>query len=305
MAEPLVFTDTLAHWKLLTRPRASDLADTRNQLHWAAQIVSALGVSLAEPREDYAHTSLEWSVPRQGLLSQVSASSPALRALLCFPDLSIELLREQADGTHETLASISLDGQTVAEVHGALEAAVSEALGRPQTLTRSSHDLPAHRVDPAGEGAAFGGWKEHALAELTRWYENGARALTELRGQDPRASAVRCWPHHFDIATLLELEHERPGDPSSPVTRSVGVGMTPGDASYADAYWYVNFWPAPEPAAELPALAGGGIWHREGWVGAVLTSTALRDPQAENFAAFMRAGIAACEALSRSDRSTP
>lgn len=72
--------------------------------------------------------------------------------------------------------------------------------------------------------------------------------------------------------------------------------MTPGDRSYADAYWYVTPWPSPA-APTLPPLDGGGIWHRDDWVGAVLTSTALREPQAERFTAFMRSALAACEAM--------
>ena len=41
------FSDTIAHWEPLTRPRAKDLEDTRKQLHWAAQLASAVGTTLA------------------------------------------------------------------------------------------------------------------------------------------------------------------------------------------------------------------------------------------------------------------
>ncbi|HVH99117.1 MAG TPA: hypothetical protein VM869_10415 [Enhygromyxa sp.] len=290
------FSDTIAHWQPLTRPRASDLEDTRKQLHWAAQIVSALGTTLVEPRSDHSHTNLEWSQAHRGLLSQTHVGKPELRALLRFPDVTIELLRGEGDN-ERTLLSLPLAGRRFADVFDELERAVGKALGRDDfELRRPEHDLPSHRVDPSGAGEPFGGWQPHALVELTRWFANGDRALRELAAQDPRATPVRCWPHNFDIAILLVLERERTDDPDSDVTRSVGVGMTPGDGSYADAYWYVMPWPhAAEP--ELAKLDGGGIWHREGWVGAVLTSTALREPQAERFAAFMRSALVACEAM--------
>ena len=54
--QTLLFPDTIEHWQPLTRPRASELEDTRKQLHWAAQIVSALGTTLVEPRADDSHT---------------------------------------------------------------------------------------------------------------------------------------------------------------------------------------------------------------------------------------------------------
>ncbi len=293
--QTLLFPDTIARWQPLTRPRASDLRDMRLQLHWAAQLVAALGTTLLEPCADHAQTNLEWSQAHGGLLGRPVGEAGRLRALLRFADFTVELLRDEGDG-ERTLKAWPLAGRRFAEVFAELEAAVGEALGRELRLCRPAHALPEHRVDPAGAGAPFGGGKDFALVELTRWFTNGDRALRELASQDPRATSVRCWPHHFDIATLLVLEREDPGDPSSEVTRSVGVGMTPGDGSYADAYWYVTPWPYPANPT-LTKLDGGGIWHQDGWIGAVLTSTALREPQAERFTAFLRSALAACEAM--------
>src|SRR5690606_3662792 len=199
------FSDTIARWQPLTRPRASDLEDTRKQLHWAAQIVSALGTTLATPRADDSHTNLEWSQAHQGLLSHARIARPELRTLLRFPDVSIELLRGEGD-SERTLLSIPLAGRRFAEVLAQLQAAVGKALGRDLELRRPRHELPRHRVDPGGAGEPFGNWQPHALVELTRWFANGDRALRELAAADPRATPVRCWPHHFDIATLLVIE---------------------------------------------------------------------------------------------------
>ena len=135
-----------------------------------------------------------------------------------------------------------------------------------------------------------------AFAELERWYANAARVLRELREVEG-GSPVRCWPHHFDIATLIPLS----GDSDPETARSIGVGMTPGDEYYAEPYWYVTPWPYPaEPS--LQPLAGGGSWHTEKWLGAVLPGSRLvgGDPstgQAQRLAGFLDSALRACRAM--------
>ena len=140
------------------------------------------------------------------------------------------------------------------------------ALGTQGALPRRTEEMPDH---PVASGAAFDA-DPAALAELARWYGNAALALQEVREGHAGAGAVRVWPHHFDIATLIALDTD--ADPER--ARSIGVGMTPGDASYPQPYYYVLPWPTPA-SDELPLLEGGGRWQREGWVGAVLTGEDL------------------------------
>ena len=49
--------------------------------------------------------------------------------------------------------------------------------------------------------------------------------------------------------------------------------MSPGDASYAEPYFYVTVWPYPEKE-KLTDLAVGK-WHTEGFVAPVLTASDL------------------------------
>jgi len=42
------------------------------------------------------------------------------------------------------------------------------------------------------------------------------------------------------------------------------VGLSPGDGSFDQPYFYALPWPAPADR-ELPRLDGGGTWQREGW----------------------------------------
>jgi hypothetical protein len=83
--------------------------------------------------------------------------------------------------------------------------------------------------------------------------------------------------------------------------RTIGVGMSPGDAGYRQPYFYVL--PSPAPAGSLPALKGGGTWNRKGWTGAVLTASKLAaantpEGQVETLADFLKHAVEACrEAL--------
>src|SRR5512146_2804840 len=152
MVEPIAFTQTIANWHRLTRPRASELEDTRKQLHWAAQLVSAVGTSLCPARSDDSHTNLEWSNAHNGLLGRTSPTAPHLRAVLQFPRLTVELLRDQGGGNEKAVLSLPLANMTFSQAFARLEAAVAEQLGRSDFhLQRPKHHLPAHRVDPDGE----------------------------------------------------------------------------------------------------------------------------------------------------------
>ncbi len=109
---------------------------------------------------------------------------------------------------------------------------------------------------PAAEGRAFDRENDaEALPELAlaRYYGNVDRILRE----------VRCWPHHFDIGTVVDLKSTAEGC-------SIGLGLSPGDESYDQPYFYVNPYPNPDLSA-LPPLLAGDHWHTQGWMGVVAT----------------------------------
>ncbi|MBD3873434.1 MAG: hypothetical protein IFK91_11040, partial [Acidobacteria bacterium] len=106
---------------------------------------------------------------------------------------------------------------------------------------------------------------------LARWFANGNLVLRELTSSDRGWAEVRCWPHHFDLGTVISLESS--GDASS--GRSIGVGLSPGDTSYSEPYLYVNPYGLTDQPANQPPLESGAHWHTDGWFGAVLTATAI------------------------------
>jgi hypothetical protein len=154
--------------------------------------------------------------------------------------------------------------------------------------------MPAH---PAARGAPFAATDPAALAEIARWFADADRVFRAFASADAGASAVRCWPHHFDIATLVSVGAAGTDRASA---RSIGVGLSPGDGSYAEPYFYVTPWPYPPVNATLPHLAGGGRWHSLGWTGAVLTGTNLvasGPAQRARTLEFVAAATSACRLL--------
>ena len=107
---------------------------------------------------------------------------------------------------------------------------------------------------------------------------------------------MRCWPHHFDVASLITLDAGADAEEA----RTIGVGFSPGDGSYDQPYFYVTPWPYPE-ADDLPSLAGGAHWHTEGWIGAVLTAERVisvpADGQRRAIGQALEGGVAACRML--------
>ncbi|MBZ0266855.1 hypothetical protein K8I85_01750 [bacterium] len=269
----------------------TELVEARIALHWAAQLAAVVGNHLVPARPDDSHSNLEWLADHGALAGEWTPSGVRLRSALRVSDLTQLVLDES--GTE--LDSFALRDHTLAQGLDRMNGAVARALGRagasPLAL-REYDGMPSHAV--ASAGGTFDIPARH-LAELARWYASADGKLRALASGRSDASPVRCWPHHFDIATLLTLEG------SGEAAKTIGVGMAPGDGSYAEPYWYVNAWPFPAGAA-LPELDGHGRWHTAGWNGAVLTGSELvaagdGAAQAARLDAFLASAIAASEGI--------
>jgi len=185
-----------------------------------------------------------------------------------------------------------LTGRTDAEARAWLGEQIRLLKLDPAALDAPSPwEMPPH---PLAGGAAY---HTTALApahtELASWFADANRSLERLRAQYvakvPSVSPVRCWPHHFDMATLILLEG---GDPEH--ARSVNAGLSPGDGSYGEPYFYVSPWPYPD-TAKLPPLPAPGHWHTQGFLAALspasrILATAAPEPAAEG---FLEAAVAA------------
>jgi hypothetical protein len=215
------------------------LRDARLQLHYALQGAAAVGRTLLPPCDDDSHTSFVWSTRHEALVQGLVGGR--YRSGLRLRDLTLLVI----DGEDRILDSCSLRGRTLEDAFRFYEERVGVALPRPE-------GLPEHPI--AMEGV-FAPYEEH-LVSLASLYGRAAAILDRLGEKHPMASEVRCWPHHFDIATLIPIG-----------SQTFGVGFLGGDDALDEPYWYV--YATPEPAS-FPNLTIGS-WHSGEWHGAVLT----------------------------------
>jgi hypothetical protein len=200
---------------------------------------------------------MSWDRELQAFVGVPLAGAYPFRPALRPSDLTLQLL----DRSGQALGSLPLAGQTLEEGYSWLSVGLATYMGgAPSALERPEYDLPPH---PVSSGAPFSKGRQRERGALSALYDTASALLTALVERRDDASSVLCWPHHFDIATLLTLER------SSEATKTVGVGMAPMGGGYDSWYWYVTPWPYPD-TANLPHLGSSGAWHTEGWVGAVL-----------------------------------
>ena len=236
------------------------LWDTRLQLHWAAQATAGVGRLLLPKQDDFRHESFSWSAAHGALLQGVVEAPRPFQAGIRLRDMALLLL----DGNSAVIDQLPMNGHTLDEGFAFFAVRAGSLLSRQVMLAAPPEGMPHH---PVADGARFDADPEH-LAELERCFRNAMHVLVAARTREEGAGAVRCWPHHFDVAFLIMLGGR--GEDA----RTVGIGMSPGDEGIREPYYYVTPWPRPDAARPLPPLPLGG-WHAEGWLGAVLTATEI------------------------------
>jgi hypothetical protein len=268
----------MTDWQLAGSLPPAALAPARRELHAAVQLVAAAGRSLLPPRPDDSQTSMSWNdaagfvgepLPGDG----VRVGLEPVKLVLC-----------ALGGELDVLDEFRLDGRTLRDARHWLGGALT---GRVKTRNSiATMEFPDALRAERHVDAPF---VEHGeAAELAKYYADANLLLNRWASAK---NPVRCWPHHFDIAVLLRGPHDG---------QTIGVGMSPGDASYGEPYWYVTPWPYPSVIG-LPALLGGGEWHADKWVGAVLTAsnTGHRDAATQHgqVLAFIESAIVASRAM--------
>jgi hypothetical protein len=271
-------------WQPVRPEESTRLSDVRQQCHHAAQFAAAAGLSFLGPQSEDGHASLEWIPSLAGLFSQVIPAHTLFRIGLSPSDLSLVILTEN----DQPFAHYRLHGHTISDATAWIRSQIA-SLGADSaryTLKRP-YEIPSHDV---AMGDDFDASDRIHFEELTRWFANGAATLISFARPVREASDVRCWPEHFDIATLLQVTPDR----------TIGVGLEPGDNYYDEPYFYINMTPQPTASqARSRPLWGRGSWHTRGWVGAVLPGTKLgaASAQAEQVREFIDSAVSACRGL--------
>jgi hypothetical protein len=284
-------------WHLTGKIKPHELTESRLQVHYAIQFMAATGAALAEPLPDYSHTSLDWNPDLAVFLGAPIRAVTSFRVALNPVTLTSILL----DSKGEALATLPLQQRTLVDGMSWHQGEISKLgadASKIEFLSYPPDDFPDH---PLEHGDVFPGERyadkssQAGRQELTNYYANTHQLLQELIDATEDASPIHIWPHHLDMAILISLAGKKGGEPMT-----IGVGMSPGDKSYDEPYWYVSPYPYPSPE-NLPPLADHGFWHTEHWVGAVLTASKLTQDSAEaqegQVRAFLQSALEASKAL--------
>ncbi len=244
------------------------LNGARLQTHQAVQLVSRTARALLTPEPDDSHSSMQWNDGFGGFLSRnLVQSQPEFRVGLRMNDLAITVVRDREVSDFLLMHGKDddqIEGWIVSRLlhHGLRGASLASQL--PYSLETA----PSLLVKPYDAHST-----ENGRIGLQQWFSLASSVLEEMKDSLSDMSLVPspvvCWPHHYDIATLVALESDGPE-----LARSVGMGMSPGDGSYPHPYFYVNPWPMPSDPSNHPAPSPGH-WHTEGFVSIVLEASAL------------------------------
>lgn len=242
------------NWVKLDQIENERLFQARAQLHQAVQLLTATGISFVSPRPDDSHTAITWNPDSNDLMSQAFGKGDTFRVSLRPLDLSLRVFHGD-----DTPMEMNLNGVTLKQAATDLLFFLEDHGLPAGSFTMERHfELPDY---PSRWETAFDVSDSGAFQSLSSSYSNAFQYIQDIAQSDPRASSILVWPHHFDLATLIDLG----------AGKSIGIGISPGDDSYTAPYYYVNVWPYPsaEQVLELPLKQGQ--WHTAGWTGIVLT----------------------------------
>ncbi len=151
----------------------TQLSDTRKQVHWACQLLSASADAKLTHKDDDSHSNLGWDATTGTLDSWTG-----IRIIV--PSMTLLTLEG---------ASLELGGQTL----DAARQWLSEQL--KINIRLRDYDMPEHAV---ATGQPFRFDPSH-LSELARWFSFGHEVMQPI-------APLRVWPHHFDMGWLIEVD---------------------------------------------------------------------------------------------------
>jgi len=251
-------------WQLLTFPDRSGLSQAREQFHQAIQNVAAVGRSYLPPNDDDENANLEWDFDLQRIVGRWVEADIKFRSSISLKKFEVYLVDEHL----QTISSIALEGSRQTDIMVWLEHELSKLGADFSKLNLAyPYTIPEY---PTAKKEAFHIADMSSASEMSRLYHNTAILLTSLLKNEENGSEIKCWPHHFDIAARLTLLDT--GD--SETSRSINMGMSPGDKYYDEPYFYCSPW--PYPTKNLIDLSGlQAHWHQDEWIGAVLPLSQL------------------------------
>ncbi|MEL6538663.1 MAG: hypothetical protein AAFQ98_24810, partial [Bacteroidota bacterium] len=213
-------------WQIQTPTIASILTEARDEAHQAAQIISCAARSYMPADEGDKCSALMWWHLEKGLVTQTFGTENRSRVALRLQDLTLIFLEVGKRREEFTLINRTQD-EAIEWLKSQLEKAGFDP-------TQYQYSWPYEIPDyPQGRGEKFTMGNRGMFLELAINFANADQYLQQVHAFVRGASRVRIWPHHFDIATLITLKDEQEGK-----TRSINLGMSPGDENIGEPYYY-------------------------------------------------------------------
>lgn len=280
-------------WLRLGEVAPQLLIETRLQTVWASRLLAAVATAHVAPAATGTQTCMEWLGEPELLAGEPATDGRSFRAALRISNLSLVLL----DASARPFEEFALERRTLEDGRAWLEDVIARYRhAKPVPLRVPRLGLQDH---PVAGGRVFDVGAADACVELARWYAGADVVLRELVSVTAGASPVRCWIERLDLRSTIPLH---PGSAARP--EGLLVGMSPGDTSLAEPYWYVVP-PRLRAWASLPALGHGAEWYAKDWAGAVLRARKLLPGSAygqrERLVAFLEEAIS----VGRDLASTP
>lgn len=239
------------NWTHVTVADYRKLRDARLLAHYGAQWLARATRAYGKARPDDSHTSLGFDERLRALVTHPLPDGS--RLALRIPDLTLSIV--------DSNDALPLDGRAEPEVRvwlGAKLAARGYDAGKLDTPLPYGMPFNAVAIGARYSIEELG----EPLNAIATWFANGASMLSTIRDgllqSKLKAPEVRCWPHHFDMDSLIRLG----GD------RAVGAGFCPGDEFCDEPYFYISIYPEPYIPA-LPLLPPVGHWHSYKFIAAL------------------------------------
>ncbi len=244
------------------------LSDARRLAHHLVQPLAGIATAVVEPQSDDSHTTLRWD--DSGALVTQPARSGAV--------YGVDLSRLEVVAWRDVEEREPIQGWRLGRVWDWFRERVDEDIQHRDY----GEPMPPHPVADVGAPLPWPSGAMHSFSDVMKLGFELLRPVAESSGG---WSEVRNWPHHFDIATIcvLDLAADREH------ARSINVGLSPGDGSHDEPYFYVTPWPAPD-VSSAPALPGAGRWTSEGFTAAMIT---VAQHDLETLASFITTAVAA------------
>jgi hypothetical protein len=245
-------------------PSLDGFGPTRRTLQLYARSLSALARACAPAHPNWWHISMK--VAPHGL---VTDNIPLPGGGILAGRLDFHRARVVLEDSDGRAWSIPMNAGLTGSQMGDRVIAIAAEAGFNGEVERNRFENDEPGVYDAGAVANF----FTALIRADRAFKrHGARL-----GDD--AGPVRLWPHGFDLAmewfgTRVESYNE--GGKQVELPAQLNLGFYPGEDNDA-SYFYSNPWPFDGDKLLSRPLPAGASWHTEGWQGAMLPYTAVRD----------------------------